>query len=145
MACARETHDGGCLCGAVRYGIVGPINSVSHCHCNSCRRSAGAAFVTWLTVERERFAWTGAKPKQFASSPGVIREFCGDCGTDLTYANEKTAANTIDITLGSLDCAAGHPADRHVWTADRLEWLHLDEQLPAWPEWTHDHPEKLDR
>ncbi len=134
MACAKDTHEGGCLCGAVRYRIDGPIDSVSHCHCNSCRRSAGAAVVTWFTVRREQLAWTAGRPKRFASSPGVTREFCGDCGTDLTYANEK-AANTIDITIGSLDCAAGHPADHHVWTADRLPWLHLDDDLPGSPRW----------
>ena len=144
MACAKNHHDGGCLCGAVRYRIEGSIESVTHCHCDSCRRSAGAAFVTWITVERERFAWTGGKATQYRSSPGVTREFCGACGTELAYSREQ-AAKTIDITLGSLDCAAGHPADRHVWTADRLEWLHLDDRLPAWPEWTQDQPEENDR
>lgn len=137
MTCGNDSHEGGCLCGAVRYRIEGPIESVGHCHCNSCRRSAGAAFVTWLTVERNRFAWTTGQPKQFASSPGVTREFCGDCGTDLAYSNERFG-NSIDITLGSLDCAAGHPADRHIWTADKLPWLHIDDHLPVYEGWSSD-------
>ena len=135
MDCANDTHVGGCLCGAVRYRIDGAIEKVGHCHCNSCRRSAGAAFVTWLTVARKRFAWTAGAPRQYASSPGVIREFCGDCGTELAYLSEQ-AAKTIDITIGSLDCAAGHPADRHIWAAEKLEWLHVDEHLPAHAGWT---------
>ncbi len=137
MTCASDRHEGGCFCGAVRYRVDGPINSVGHCHCNSCRRSAGAAFVTWFTVERERLAWTAGVPRQYASSPGVTREFCAACGTELAYSNEQ-AARTIDITIGSLDCAAGHPADRHIWTADKLEWLHLDEHLPAYEGWSTD-------
>ncbi len=137
MTCGKDTHEGGCLCGAVRYRVDGPILSVAHCHCNSCRRSAGAAFVTWFTVERGRFVWTADAPRQYASSPGVTREFCGTCGTELTYSNEK-AAKTIDITIGSLDCAAGHPADRHIWTADKLKWLQLDEHLPAYEGWSSD-------
>jgi hypothetical protein len=135
MECTRTGHEGGCFCGAIRYRVDGAIESVAHCHCNSCRRSSGAAFVTWFTVGRERFAWTGGKPSQFASSPGVTREFCGTCGTELTYANVK-AARTIDITIGSLDCAAGHPADRHIWTADKLDWLRLDEQLLTHAGWS---------
>lgn len=130
MTCTRDSHEGGCLCGAIRYRVTGPIESAAHCHCNSCRRSAGAAFVTWFTVERKRFAWTTGAPRQYASSPGVTREFCGACGTDLAYSSERAPA-TIDITLGSLDCAAGHPAEQHVWTADKLEWMHVDEHLPA--------------
>ena len=134
-ACQESKHEGGCLCGAVRYRVNGPIESVAHCHCNSCRRSAGAAFVTWFTVPRERHEWTIGTPKRFASSPGVTREFCGTCGTELAYSNEK-AAKTIDLTIGSLDCAAGHPADRHIWTADRLDWLRLDDHLPAHGGWS---------
>jgi hypothetical protein len=137
MGCTRTSHQGGCFCGAIRYRVDGPIESVAHCHCNSCRRSAGAAFVTWFTVGRERLGWTKGGATQYPSSPGVIRGFCGTCGTELTYSNQQ-ASQTIDITLGSLDCAAGHPADRHIWTADKLEWLHLDEQLPAHEGWSTD-------
>jgi hypothetical protein len=137
VTCGKDTHEGGCLCGAVRYRVDGPIDSVGHCHCNSCRRSAGAAFVTWFTVERARLAWTSGKPKQFNSSPGVRREFCGACGTELVYSSEQ-APETIDITLGSLDCADDHPADRHIWTTDKLPWLRLDEHLPAYESWTAD-------
>lgn len=135
MACEKDTHEGGCLCGALRYRVEGPIESVGHCHCNSCRRSSGAAFVTWFTVELERLAWTVGKATQYMSSPGVTREFCGTCGTELAYSNNK-AEKTIDITIGSLDCATNHPADRHIWTADKLKWLRIDEHLPAWRGWT---------
>ncbi|MCH8962083.1 MAG: protein kinase, partial [Bacteroidetes bacterium] len=37
----------------------------------------------------------------------------------------------IDVTLGTLDHPERHPAGRHVWVADKLPWLHLDEALPA--------------
>jgi hypothetical protein len=135
MACTKSSHAGGCFCGAVRYRVDGPIDSVNHCHCNSCRRSSGAAFVTWFTVERERLAWTKGGVTQYPSSPGVARGFCGTCGTELTYASEQ-ASKTIDVTIGSLDCADGHPADRHIWTADKLDWLHLDEHLPRHEGWS---------
>ena len=137
MRCTKDNHEGGCFCNAVRYRITGPIESVGHCHCNSCRRSAGATFVTWFTIERELFAWTAGAPRQYVSSPGVTREFCSACGTELAYSSER-GPETIDITMGSLDCAAGHPADRHIWTANKLEWLHLDEHLPAHEGWTVD-------
>jgi len=133
--CTKVSHEGGCLCGAVRYRIEGPIESVAHCHCNSCRRASGAAFVTWFTVPRDRHEWTKGAPRQFASSPGVARAFCGVCGTGLAYANDK-AGKTIDLTIGSLDCAAGHPADRHIWTDDRLGWLNVDDHLPAHDGWS---------
>ena len=27
---------GGCLCGAVRYELVGPLRDVVNCHCSEC-------------------------------------------------------------------------------------------------------------
>src|SRR5262249_8230713 len=48
-----ESMSGGCLCGAVRYEIRGKPREVSHCHCATCRRAAGAPVVTWATYRRE--------------------------------------------------------------------------------------------
>ncbi len=30
---------GGCLCGAVRYEVRGPLRPVVYCHCAQCRRT----------------------------------------------------------------------------------------------------------
>jgi len=32
---------GGCLCGAVRYEVLGPLRDVVLCHCSHCRRTHG--------------------------------------------------------------------------------------------------------
>lgn len=37
---------GACLCGGVRYEIDGKIGPVGHCHCLTCRKAQGGAFVT---------------------------------------------------------------------------------------------------
>jgi hypothetical protein len=29
---------GGCLCGAVRFEVLGPLRDVVLCHCGECRR-----------------------------------------------------------------------------------------------------------
>jgi hypothetical protein len=35
---------GGCLCGAVRYEVRGPLRDVLVCHCVECRRWSGHLF-----------------------------------------------------------------------------------------------------
>ena len=37
----HQEHGGGCLCGAVRYRIDGPVRDVIVCHCSICRRYHG--------------------------------------------------------------------------------------------------------
>ena len=41
MAESEMKHGGGCLCGAVRYEIRGPLRGVIACHCSQCRRTSG--------------------------------------------------------------------------------------------------------
>ena len=37
----ERVKTGGCLCGAVRYRVDGPLDPVVACHCTQCRRSSG--------------------------------------------------------------------------------------------------------
>ena len=39
-----ETHEGGCLCGAVRYRVVGDPSYAAVCHCTFCKLRTGSAF-----------------------------------------------------------------------------------------------------
>lgn len=113
--------EGGCLCGANRYRITGvPLSSVL-CHCSSCRRASGAPTVAWLTVERTHFEVLCGGARDFLSSPGVIRRFCADCGSALTYENSKSPAS-IDVTTASLDDPAACPPTAEVWLDHRISW-----------------------
>jgi len=51
----RNVIRGGCLCGATRYEGIGEPYNVTHCHCEDCRKSAGAPFVTWASFGRTIF------------------------------------------------------------------------------------------
>ena len=37
---------GGCLCGAVRYEVTGPLAPIQLCHCGQCRKAQGSALLT---------------------------------------------------------------------------------------------------
>ncbi len=124
----EETHSGGCLCGAVRYRVTGPIAPAVHCHCVMCRRASGGIVVTWITVPTDRFAFTEGEAAVYRSSKGAERRFCPNCGAQLTFRSERRA-DCIDITVATLDHPEDHAPDRHIWTASRIAWLHLDEGL----------------
>jgi hypothetical protein len=100
------------------------------CHCESCRRAAGAPVVAWITWAAEAFAWTRGQPAQHRSSPAVTRTFCGRCGTPLTYQHDQHAG-WIDVTVCSLDLPAAHAPTDHVWTEDRLSWMTGLDALPS--------------
>jgi hypothetical protein len=126
---SEPVFNGGCLCGAVRFRAMGAPRYLCYCHCESCRRAAGAASVPWATFGRERFELTGAAVVEFRSSAQVLRGFCGTCGSSLTYRNE-TRADEVDVVLTALDEPALLAPAAHVWVADKLPWVHIDDDLP---------------
>ena len=125
----QEIHEGGCLCGRLRYRITAKPLQVCHCHCSLCRRASGAAFLTWVAFPVGAFAFTDGEPGVFKATDVAERAFCPRCGTQLTFRHEESA-HQVDVTAGSLDAAgAFHPRD-HIWESSRLPWLVIDDGLP---------------
>lgn len=80
---------GGCHCGRVRFEAAGSPKFISRCHCESCRKTTGAAFSTWVGYNVDAVAWTTDPPSFYSSSPGVKRGYCRACGTPLSYESDK--------------------------------------------------------
>lgn len=123
---------GGCLCGAVRYESSGPPIPGSHCHCVDCRRHAGAPFVTWAGFRRSDLRFLTAPPRETAWV-GRLRGSCPQCGTALIITDGPDAA-VIDVTVASFDDPAVVTPVAHIWTEDRLPWVHLADGLPIYPQ-----------
>ena len=134
---------GGCLCGSIRYRVTAPSLCVSHCHCNSCRRAAGAAFITWMTLKSEDIAFTDGKVTEFQSSPGAWRGFCAGCGTSLTYRHADHPEE-IDLAAATLDDQTAVAPDDHIWTGSMVPWLEFADTLPrlATHHWEHGYPKR---
>jgi hypothetical protein len=126
-----STFSGRCFCGQVRFELAGKPQFACHCHCESCRRAAGAPFVTWVSFDREDFALTSGTIAEYRSSPGVRRGHCAACGTTITYSwNQRP--NEIDIAVSSLDDAAGIAPEAHIWVQDKVPWLVISDDLPRY-------------
>ena len=129
----KNTFDGGCLCGRIRYRVTGDPRTPSHCHCELCRKSSGAPFVSWASFRAQGFSFVQGWPVRFDSSPVAFRQFCGHCGTQLAFQFHATP-DSIDVTLASMDDpGAIEPAD-HIWTKRRIAWIKLSDGLPRFAE-----------
>lgn len=124
---------GHCLCGAIRYEAHGEVTNGTVCHCTMCRRAAGSPMVGWFTVRRGSYRVVAGTPASYHSSPGVVRTFCGTCGTPLTYENDRTADET-DVTTCSLDDPEQVPPRDHTMAATKLSWVKLADGLPVYPD-----------
>jgi hypothetical protein len=127
-----QTIEGGCLCSAIRFRISGEPVFSSICHCATCRRASAAPTVAWLTFDRGQVEILSGHPRTYRSSQGVARQFCGACGSQLSYEN-VSRPTTIDITTASLDNPNLFPPTLEVWLEHRVSWQTSDETLSHYP------------
>jgi hypothetical protein len=115
---AGTTGSGGCLCGAVRYRVDGPLRDVIVCHCSVCRRSHGepAAFSACATVDLELIA---AGDLRWHDLDGARRGFCGRCGSRLFWQRDRSR---ISIAAGSLDEPTGLRVSHHIHLSGAGDW-----------------------
>jgi hypothetical protein len=115
----------------VRYRIDGQPRRTTHCHCLHCRGASGAAFVTWVELDVSSLTFVSGSPSRYESRPGVTREFCSRCGTQLTYRNSELP-DEVDVTACSLDDVSAVRPDDHVWSDRMVPWLSMDDDLPRY-------------
>lgn len=127
---------GGCLCGAVRYEVRGPLRQVVACHCEQCRRTSGH-FVAATAARHEHFGLV--KPdglSWYRSSAEARRGFCRNCGSSLFW--EPDDRRHISIMAGTLDRPTGLAMAGHLFAAAADDYYRITDGLPQFPDGEHD-------
>lgn len=96
--------EGSCLCGGVLFRARGPLGEMGRCYCSQCRKASGAEFATNANVEEGSFELARGEDllREFESSPGQMRVFCGRCGSPL-FKRYVDAPKKIRLRLGCVD------------------------------------------
>ena len=128
MTDTSEEHQGGCLCGAVRYTLRSAPDWSAHCHCRSCQKATGAGFATWVGVKEENFEVSHGRLAIWVSSPGVQRGFCDQCGSSLTYVGDRWPGQ-VSVLAATLDEPGIATPTAHVYVEHKLPWVRLDDDL----------------
>jgi hypothetical protein len=115
---------GRCMCGRVRFVARFPSRFVAHCHCESCRRSHSAAFVTWAGFMAPQVSVTAGHDDiaEYESSPGTLRKFCRLCGTKLFFEGAKWPGET-HIPLAAFDDPVDRSPQGHAFYKAHVAWL----------------------
>ncbi|MGL5082159.1 MAG: GFA family protein [Microcoleaceae cyanobacterium] len=132
METQTKPYAGGCFCSNIRYQILSEPVWVGHCHCNICRRFSGSAFATIAFFPKTQATFQG-ELSWFRSSEHGERGFCPNCGVHVAY-RDANWPDLIEVTLGSLDDPNAVDPQENIWVSDRLQWLHLNDGLPEYPE-----------
>lgn len=127
----NEHHEGGCLCGSVRYRVKGPLRDITTCHCGECRRTHGGAapYTSCPDDQLELMADVGlAWIESPHSATNAVRGFCANCGSSLFW--KAPDRDYTAIAAGSVDEPSGLRSVGHIWWDARADW-EVPDGLPS--------------
>src|ERR1700690_4132108 len=90
---------GSCLCGAVRYEVIGALRDVVECHCAMCRKTHGHIGAYTATPKTALRLTESRGLRWYKSSDRARRGFCGECGGSLVL--EPRESGTISNAAGA--------------------------------------------
>lgn len=126
-------YTGGCLCGAVRFEIHGPIHNIVYCHCSRCRKAQGSAFATNGNVSADDFrlisgadALTG-----YESTPGQSKYFCKTCGSPI-MSKTDSRPDQVRVRLGTIESDIEERPMAHIFATSKANWEEICGDLPQY-------------
>jgi hypothetical protein len=138
MSEAASSHQGGCLCGAVRYEVNGPLRQVVACHCDMCRRTSGH-FAAATAVRREALVLQEERGlRGYDSSATARRGFCQFCGSNLFWAPNDESR--VSIMAGTLDKPTGLTIAVHIFVNDAGDYYRIADGMPQRTDGEHGVP-----
>jgi hypothetical protein len=119
-----------CHCGAVEIEAAFPSRFCAHCYCHSCRTTHAAGVVTWIGFKRAQVRYLkGAElVRDYLSSPGTHRKFCGECGTRLTFESEHgNWADEMHLPLALFAMPVDRAPSVNSFEEERPAWAPVEE------------------
>jgi hypothetical protein len=123
-------HSGGCLCGGVRYSVVGQLRPIVYCHCGQCKKSSGNYVAASACDDVEFNLDRDETLRWFASSAIAERGFCKSCGSNLFW--KPSDSGHMSIFAGTLDSDAGLKARAHIYVESKADYLVIGDSLPQY-------------
>lgn len=141
---SRNDMNAACLCGGVRIAITGKLGPVVYCHCSRCRKASGTAFAANADVRRKYWRYVAGEEliREFESSPGVFRAFCGRCGSPI-YSRRPDAPDVLRLRLGLLDDDFERRSLAHFWVGSKAPWFDITDDLPQFADGPTEHADEV--
>lgn len=136
-----QCHEGGCLCGRLRYFANGDPKRVTVCHCTWCQRRTGSAFAVEALFTQPQIKVSG-KSRRFRSTSDVSGrwlelEFCTTCGANIGFTFERLPGHQM-IDCGTFDEPSWVSPERfefrYVYLRSAQCWSEIPEGAQAYDE-----------
>ena len=128
LADKRPPITGGCLCGEIRFQIMGEDLGSTYCHCRMCQRFSGAPASVGTGFRKDDFQVTQGEPKIYVSSLIAERAFCPTCGSSLWMRWPDW--DWIYVKTTALDQPENFAPTSHFGIESQVPWHDVHDDLP---------------
>ena len=126
---ASRIEAGSCFCGAIAAEMRGEPFWTCYDHDDDCRRAIGSPLNVWVGYRPDQVRFTRGTPKSFSKTKGILRTFCRDCGTSISYRDEGLP-DELYVTIGFLANPDRFQPQAHAYWRMKLPWVALADDLP---------------
>ncbi len=123
--------EGRCACGEVRYRLADRPFAVHCCHCRSCQRETGSAFVINGLIETGRVEVVSGAPQTVdtpsESGRGQLIVRCPTCHVALWSHYGGMGAKAAFVRVGTLHDPDACPPQVHIFARSKQPWVVLPE------------------
>jgi hypothetical protein len=117
------TLQGSCLCGGVQFEVEDPPETLSVCHCASCKKLSGGAGTVNAGVPPAAIRILSGEDllQTYQPPEGSAKTFCRACGTNLFgggWPDTERASVRAPTFTEPIDARI----DRHIWVRSVLPW-----------------------
>jgi hypothetical protein len=132
---SQKEQTGSCLCGTIRFVVIGNIAPASYCHCADCRKCTGSAFNVIIPVAIENFKLLSGKPKGFSKTADsgyeLTRTFCPECGSPI-FGSSPRHPDLVYVKAGSFDDPSVIAPAYQSWLSSSVAWSQIQPGLPSY-------------
>ncbi|MCA1493546.1 GFA family protein [Sinorhizobium alkalisoli] len=124
----QDIHEGGCLCGAVRFKTRGKLRELIFCHCSQCRKQTGLYYAATNVLDSDMEIEGSDEITWYRSSGEARRGFCRHCGSALFWKAE--GLDYTSILAGAFEKPTALEPGYHIFCADQGDYYEIRDDLP---------------
>ncbi|WP_444934117.1 GFA family protein [Microbulbifer sp. JTAC008] len=132
----EEYHEGGCVCGQLRFRAHGSPRRVSLCSCQWCRKRSGSPIGLSVYFKKKQIAFLQGhlQTHTLYSDAGrwIKSQFCPNCGSTLTWTLEFLPEYR-GFGGGAFDAPEFIYPERYVYSRNKPEWLQVASDIVLCP------------
>jgi hypothetical protein len=126
------TLRGSCLCGGVRFEVTEDFESVSQCHCTSCKKISGGVGTASGRVPSAAIRILAGESliRTYQPEEGSAKSFCSECGSNL-FGGGWPESPRASVRLSTLDDPFERKPESHGFVRSVAPWETLpDDGVP---------------